>query len=48
MLPGLKELNLANVLDVLNGLPVASTKVDADIISKMRLMSCLDKEIIMV
>ena len=48
MLPGLKELNLANVLNVLNGSPVASTEVDADITSKMRLMSCSDEEIAMV
>jgi hypothetical protein len=48
MLPGLEELNLAKVLDVLNGLPVASTEVDTNIISKMRLMSCLDKEIVIV
>ena len=48
MLPRLKELNLANVLNVLNSLPVASTKVDANIISKMRLISYLDKEIVIV
>jgi hypothetical protein len=48
MLPRLEKLNLANVLDVLNSLPVASTKVDANITSKMRLISCLDKEIAIV
>ena len=48
MLPRLKELNLANVLNILNGLPIASTKVDTNIISKMRLISYLDKEIIIV
>ena len=45
MLPKLKKLNLANVLNILNSLPIASTKVNADIISKIRLISCLDKEI---
>jgi hypothetical protein len=47
MLPGLEKLNLAKVLDILNGLPVASTEVDADSISKMRLISYSDKEIAM-
>ena len=44
----LKELNLAKVLDILNGLSIASTKVDANIISKIRLISCLNKEIVIV
>ena len=48
MLLKLEKLNLTKVLNVLNGSPVASTKVDADITSKIRLMSCLDKEIITV
>ena len=48
ILPGLEELNLAKVLDILNGPPVASTKVNTNIISKIRLISCLDKEIAIV
>jgi len=48
MLSRLKELNLANILNVLNGSPIASTEVDADIISKIRLISCSDKEIVIV
>jgi hypothetical protein len=46
MLPRLEKLNLAKVLNVLNSSPMASTKVDANSISKIRLISCLDKEII--
>ena len=48
MLPRLKELNLANILNVLNSSPVAFTKVNANITSKIRLMSCLNKEIAIV
>jgi len=46
MLPRLEKLNLAKVLNILNSLPVASTKVNTNSISKIRLISCLDKEII--
>ena len=48
MLPRLKELNLANILNILNGLPIASTKVNINIISRIRLISYLDKEIAIV
>ena len=48
MLPRLEELNLAKVLNILNSLPIASTKVNTNIISKIRLISYLDKEIIIV
>ena len=46
MLPKLEELNLAKVLDILNSLPMASTKVNTNIIYKIRLIGCLNKDII--
>ena len=45
ILPKLKELNLTKVLKVLNGLSVASTEANTDIIGKMGLISCLNKDI---
>ena len=48
MLPKLEEFNLAKVLNILNSLSAAFTEVDANIISKMRLMSCLNKEIAII
>ena len=43
--PKLKELNLTEVLNVLNGSSVASTETNTDMIGKMGLMSCSDKDI---
>ena len=48
MLPGLEKLNLANVLNVFNGSSIASTEVNTNIISKIKLLSYLDKEIVIV
>ena len=45
MLPKLEELNLAKVLNILNSSPIASTKVNANIIYKIRLMGCSNKDI---
>ena len=41
----LKELNLTKVLNVLNGLLIAFIKASTNIVSKMRLISYLDKDI---
>ena len=48
MLLRLEKLNLAKVFNILNGSPVVFTKVNINIISKIRLISCLDAEIAIV
>ena len=48
ILPKLEKLNLAKVLNILNSLFIASTKVNTNIINKIRLISCLNKEITII
>ena len=43
--PKLKELNLTKVLNAFNGLSVAYIKANTNIVGKMGLISCLDKDI---
>ena len=48
ILSELEKLNLAKVLNILNSLSMAFTEVNADIISKIKLISYLNKKITII